>query len=168
MTDTLNGWLKEWNDLEFFSRQGNDPEHNKAKYKVRNDWRKILYCLNEAVKDNEQREIPAKCLRFYEWARMRGFDPGLEADTEGDTPEQYWNAALDVIEGRGSITKDEQITFLYAALSDLVFHTKRVTRKGFTHKAYWDAFLEAYGNARQILYPNEHPVKKPIDTVHQK
>jgi len=54
---TIIDWLKEWNALEFFSRQGNEPEHNKAKYKVRNDWRKILYCLNDVVNDRYPTEV---------------------------------------------------------------------------------------------------------------
>ena len=46
--------------------------------------------------------------------------------------------------------RDEH-TFLRAALMDMVFHGGRVSQKGFKQKAYYDAFCEAYSNAKELL-----------------
>lgn len=50
------------------------------------------------------------------------------------------------------LESDNQL--LRAALSDMVFHGGRVNQKGFKQKAYYEAFCDAYSNAKELVEPN--------------
>jgi hypothetical protein len=61
--------LEEWNAAFTFSKEGNSPKHNKAKYAVRNQWRSILEMCNQLStqnrKQSEALKVAKEALEFY-------------------------------------------------------------------------------------------------------